>query len=81
LSWVGNYGRIKRKMTIGKNTDVQKVGTKNLEELAKLTILNILSVKGVIYTHYKNKSRFRHNEKHLLAIQESLIKNITCPNE
>ena len=42
-------------MTIGKNTDVQKVGTKNLEELAKLTILNILSVQGVIYTHYKNK--------------------------
>ena len=55
LSWVGSYGRIKRKMTIGKNTDVQKVGTKNLEELAKLTILNILSVQGVIYTHYKNK--------------------------
>ena len=53
LSWVGSYGRIKRKMTIGKNTDVQKVGTNNLEELAKLTILNILSVKGVIYTHYK----------------------------
>ena len=44
-------------MTIGKNTDVQKVGTKNLEELAKLTILNILSIKGVIYTHYKNKKR------------------------
>ena len=42
-------------MIIGKNTDVQKVGTKNLEELAKLTILNILSVQGVIYTHYKNK--------------------------
>ena len=30
-------------------------GKNNLEELAKLTILNILSVKGVIYTHYKNK--------------------------
>ena len=45
-------------MTIGKNTDVQKVGTKkDLEELAKLMILNILSVKGVIYTHYKNKKR------------------------
>ena len=42
-------------MTIGKNIDVQKVGTKNLEKLARLTILNILSVKGVIYTHYKNK--------------------------
>ena len=30
-------------------------GKDNLEELAKLTILNILSVQGVIYTHYKNK--------------------------
>ena len=62
MSWVGSYGRIKRKMTIGKNTDVQKVGTKNLEELAKLTILNILSTKGIIYTHYKNK-RMEANEK------------------
>ncbi len=55
-------------MTIGKNTDVQKVGTKNLEELAKLTILNILSVKGVIYTHYKNKRR-EANEKEKTRIQ------------
>ena len=68
LSWVGSYGKIKRKMTIGKNTDVQKVGTKNLEELAKLTILNILSVKGVIYTHYKNKRR-EANEKEKTRIQ------------
>ena len=30
-------------------------GKQNLTELAKLTLLNILSVKGVIYTHYKNK--------------------------
>ena len=42
-------------MTIGKNIEDRKVGNKNLEELAKLTILNILSVQGVIYTHYKNK--------------------------
>ena len=27
----------------------------DLKELAKLTLLNILSVQGVIYTHYKNK--------------------------
>tara|TARA_R100001086_G_scaffold35364_1_gene16045 strand:+ start:317 stop:511 length:195 start_codon:yes stop_codon:yes gene_type:complete len=63
LSWVGNGTKIKRKMTIGKNTDVQKVGTKNLEELAKLTILNILSVKGVIYTHYINKQKEGNNDK------------------
>tara|TARA_B100000424_G_C22610218_1_gene340053 strand:+ start:218 stop:412 length:195 start_codon:yes stop_codon:yes gene_type:complete len=63
LSWVGNGTKIKRKMTIGKNTDVQKVGTKNLEELVKLTILNILSVKGVIYTHYINKQKKGNNDK------------------
>ena len=55
-------------MTIGKNTDVQKVGTKNLEVLAKLTTLNILRVKGVIYTHYKNKRR-EANEKEKTRIQ------------
>ena len=50
-------------MTIGKNIDVQKVVTKkDLGELAKLMILNILSVKGVIWTHYKNK-RKEANEK------------------
>jgi len=27
----------------------------NLEELKKQTLINILSVKGIIYTHYKNK--------------------------
>ena len=63
MSWVGSYGRIKRKMTIGKNTDVQKVGNNNLEELAKLTILNILSVRGVIYTHYINKQKKGNNGK------------------
>ena len=56
-------------------------GNNNLKELARLTLLNILGERGVIYTHYKNKSRFRHNEKHSVALQESLIKNITCPNE
>ena len=53
----------KEKMITGKNIDVHKVGTKkDLEELVKLTILNILSVKGVIYTHYKNK-REENNEQ------------------
>ena len=42
-------------MTIGKNIEDRKVGNKNLTELARLTLLNILSVKGFIYTHYKNK--------------------------
>ena len=45
-------------MTIGKNIEDHKVGNKNLRELARLTLLNILSVQGVIYTHYKNKRRY-----------------------
>ena len=27
----------------------------NLEELKKQTLINILSAKGIYYTHYKNK--------------------------
>ena len=57
LSWVGSYGRIKRKMTIGKNTDVQKVGIK---ELQRLTLINILKSKGVIYRHYQLKFQKKH---------------------
>lgn len=49
-------------MTIGKNIEDRKVGNKNLRELARLTLLNILSVRGVIYTHYKNKQRKDDNE-------------------
>ena len=45
----------RKKMTIIKNIENLKGGNKNLRELAKLTLLNILSVQGVIYTHYKNK--------------------------
>ena len=44
-------------MITEKNIDVHKGGNKNLRELARLTLLNILSVQGVIYTHYKNKQR------------------------
>ena len=42
-------------MTIIKNIENLKGGNKTLRELARLTLLNILSVQGVIYTHYKNK--------------------------
>ena len=34
---------------------VKQSTQQNLKELVKLTLLNILSVKGVLYTHYKNK--------------------------
>ena len=38
-------------------------GKNNLKELARLTLLNILSVQGVIYTHYKNNSvRFKNKK-------------------
>jgi hypothetical protein len=50
-------------MTIIKNLENCKVGNKNLRELARLTLLNILSVQGVIYTHYKNNSvRFKNKK-------------------
>jgi hypothetical protein len=35
------------------------VSKQNLKELVRLTLLNILSVKGVLYTHYKNKQKQR----------------------
>ena len=53
----------RKKMTIIKNTDVHKGGNKNLTELARLTLLNILSVQGVIYTHYKNKQQRGNDEQ------------------
>ena len=50
-------------MTIIKNIENLKGGNKNLRELARLTLLNILSVQGVIYTHYKNNSvRFKNKK-------------------
>ena len=54
----------RKKMTIIKNIENRKGGNKNLRELARLTLLNILSVQGVIYTHYKNKQlkgKYEHN--------------------
>ena len=56
-------------MTIGKNIEDRKVGNKNLTELARLTLLNILSVQGVIYTHYKNKQLKGKYEKEKARIQ------------
>ena len=38
-------------------------GEQNLKELARLTLLNILSVQGVIYTHYKNKQQRDNDER------------------
>ena len=37
----------------------------NLADLKKQTLINILSAKGVIYTHYKNKqlNKGKYNEQ------------------
>ena len=40
---------------------------KDLKELARLTLLNILSVQGVIYTHYKNKQLKGKYDKKILS--------------
>ena len=36
---------------------VNKNNKQNLLELKRLTLINILSAKGIIYTHYKNKQK------------------------
>ena len=57
-------------MTIIKNIENLKGGNKNLKELARLTLLNILSVQGVIYTHYKNKqlNKGKYDKKYISNI-------------
>ena len=44
----------------------------DLKELAKLTLLNILSIQGVIYTHYKNKQLKGKNEYKRIWSKENL---------
>ena len=39
-----------------------KKNKQNLIELKKQTLLNILSSKGIIYTHYKNKLMKGNND-------------------
>ena len=43
-----------------KNTscfDRSKLQQQNLKELMRLTLINILNAKGVIYTYYKNQKK------------------------
>ena len=47
----------------------------NIRELQRQTLINILSVKGIIYTHYKNKQKGNY-EKNNTTIQ--CAKNILC---
>ena len=48
----------------------------NLEELKKQTLINILSAKGIIYTHYKNKY-LNNKEKKNVEQLRSLATNGT----
>jgi hypothetical protein len=39
---------------------MSQITKNNIKELQKQTLINILSVKGIIYTHYKNKKKGNH---------------------
>jgi len=36
---------------------LEKIQQQNLKELMRLTLINILNAKGVIYTYYKKQER------------------------
>jgi hypothetical protein len=38
---------------------VEQSTKQNLKELMRLTLINILNTKGIIYLHYKNKQKQR----------------------
>ena len=41
----------------------------NIIELKRQTLINILSAKGIIYTHYKNKKKGKNeNKKQMLKL-------------
>ncbi len=42
----------------------------NLEELKKQTLINILSVKGIIFTHYKNKKLTKEKKNDTKSIRK-----------
>ena len=60
---------MKKNKNIYQNTSIAN-GKINLTELARLTLLNILSVRGVIYTHYKNKKVAVANACHTTATKK-----------
>ena len=47
----------------------------NLEELKKQTLINILSAKGIIYTHYKNKQLNNKENKNDTKQIRSMVTN------
>ena len=46
-----------------KNIIIKLNKQQNLEELMRLTLINILNAKGVIYTYYKEQQERELNEK------------------
>ena len=45
------------KLKVIKKMNKQLTQQQNLEELMRLTLINILNAKGVIYTYYKQQER------------------------
>ena len=51
-------GLMNKQLTQLKNTSCfERSKQQNLKELMRLTLINILNAKGVIYTYYKNKNK------------------------
>ena len=50
---------VNKEMILIMNKQLQK---QNLEELMRLTLINILNAKGVIYTYYKNQQERELND-------------------
>ena len=46
-----------------KNIIIKLNKQQNLEELMRLTLINILNAKGVIYTYYKQQQEREHENK------------------
>ena len=46
----------------------------NLEELMRLTLINILNAKGVIYTYYKNQQERENNVNRQAHNKDNWIK-------
>ena len=40
----------------------------NLEKLMRLTLINILNAKGVIYTYYKQQEREHENKRKMCMV-------------
>ena len=42
---------------------IKQLEKQNLLEIQKKTLINVLSSKGIIYTHYKNKQKGKYENK------------------